>query len=172
METFASDLSYGSPLLLCSAGVIAPCQADIIEIEVGQLSINCSEDLNSCQVTEILSKFDVGQFAASRFSARWYGDILISGPYDGSQLITIYSYLAVRRPFILAADPKRKGVNPESTVKCSRSGADLSDQLEARTRGSVDVEAIPDAIHGKLRRRMREERNARWRDITEMFLEV
>lgn len=152
MEPLALGLSDSSTLLLCGASIVAPCQLDIIEIEIGQLSINCSQDLNSRQVTEILSELDIGQFAASRCSAWWYDDILISGPYDGTQLITVHIHLAVRSPFVLAADPKRKGVDPESTVKCSRSGAELSNQLEARTRGSIDVEAIPDSIDGKLRR--------------------
>lgn len=97
---------------------------------------------------------------------------MVSGSYDGSQLITVYRYLAVRRPVVLAADPKREGIDPESTVECTRSRAKLANQLEARTRGSVDVEAISDSIHGKLWRRMREESNARWGHITEMFFKI
>lgn len=166
------DLSNASALALCSTRVIAPAQANIVDIKISQLSINCCEDLNSCQITKVLSELNIGQFASSRFSARWYGDILINGPYHGSQRITVDRYLAVRRPVVFATDPKREGINPECTIECTRSGAKLSDQLEARTRGSVDVEAISDSIHGKLRRRMWEESNARWRNITEMFLKV
>lgn len=110
-------LSYCGTLLLRCTSIIAPCQADIIEIEIGQLSVNCGEDLDSRQITKILSELDIGQLAASTFPARWYGDILKSGPYGGSQFVTVYSYLAIRRSFVLAANPKRKGVDPESAIK-------------------------------------------------------
>lgn len=157
---------------MCCAGLVTPCQANIIKIVDGKLSIHSGKDLESRQIAKIVSELDISQFAVFKSWARWYGDILERGPRRGIQFIAVDGDLAIRRPLVLAPNPKRKGVNPESAIRCVWTGAELSNQFEARPRGPVNVEASPGSIYGKLWCRMRQKRDARWRHITEVFFKI
>lgn len=143
-------LSYRSTLSLCRARIITPGHANVIEIIDGQPAIDSRKDLKSRQVAKILSELNIGQFAVLQSWAWWYGNISENGPRRGNEFISVDGKLTIRRPFVLAPNPERKDVEPKRSVRRSWTGAELSNQLKARVRGPVDVQAYPSSIDCKL----------------------